>query len=266
MKRIILSFPARQMRHGRPAEPLASWEMAGSEETPPTLFLGYLVFSPSTIAAQAEEYCHSFELELTYLTIHGLLHLLGYDHDEPAEEERMNALQEELMAGLETIPCGFVAIAGRPNVGKSTLLNELSDRTLAITTRKPQTTRHAIRSVLTSPGYQIALLDTPGLHTPKNALGKAMMKATSWAVGQADVLAVMIDASWDPFVGQLERRIIDQARRDGKPVVLIINKVDRAPKEKILPLIAADEEAFKLEAYVPISALKRDGIDLRSLS
>ncbi len=257
----ILSFPARLMKSGQPVSPVEAWEFMDTGQGRRTLLLGDLVISPSTVARQAREYGHGFEREFTFLVIHGLLHLLGYGHDTDEDELEMTALQDRFMSDLQEIPCGFVAITGRPNAGKSTLLNELSNRTLAITTDKPQTTRHAIRSVLTTPGYQLALLDTPGLHRPKNALGKAMMKATSAAVGQADVLAVMVDASWDPFVGSLERRVIEQAQAENKPVVLVINKVDRASKEHILPLIQAYEDQFRLDAYVPVSALKNDGLD-----
>ena len=257
----ILSFPAREMVKGWPKVPLEAWDYQNPLADSRTLFLGDLVISPGKVAQQAADYGHSFEHELAFMATHGLLHLLGYQDETEPDREEMDALQKKLMGDLKEIPCGFVAITGRPNVGKSTLLNEMSRRTLAITSEKPQTTRHAIRSVLTEEDYQLALLDTPGLHQPKNALGKAMMKATSSAVAQADVVAVMVDASWSPFAGHLERRIIEQAQKDGKPVVLIINKVDRASKENILPLIKAYDDAFKLDAYVPLSALKNDGID-----
>ena len=257
----ILSFPARPMEEGRLREPLEAWELLGDDPDSPSLFLGDLVLAPAIIEAQAGDYGQSFEEELRLLVIHGVLHLLGYDHISDEEAQVMEALEAKLMLGLKEIPAGFVALTGRPNVGKSTLLNELSDRTLAITSSKPQTTRQAIRSVLTTPDYQMALLDTPGLHQPRNALGKAMMKATSTAIGQADVVAVMIDASWKPFVGQLELRVIHQAQKEGKPLVLILNKVDRAPKENLLPLIKAYDDLLKLDAYVPLSALTGDGID-----
>lgn len=257
----ILSFPARAMKEGRLLSDLEDWDLIGEDPDRPELFLGDLVLAPAVIEKQAEDYGQTFEEEVRRLVIHGLLHLLGYDHMEEEEAGRMEALEVSLLAGLKEIPAGFVALTGRPNVGKSTLLNELSDRTLAITSSKPQTTRHAIRSVLTRPDYQIAFLDTPGLHKPKNALGKAMMKATSAAVGQADLLAVMVDASWKPFVGHLEDRLIRQARAEGKPVILIINKVDISAKESILPLIKAYDDAFKLNAYVPLSALTGDGLD-----
>lgn len=256
----ILSFPTRAMKEGETLEPLEAFEYFHDGEEN-SVFLGDLVIAPAKVKAQAEEYGHSFEQELQFLIIHGMLHLLGYDHETDDDAARMRDMERRLMAGLEEIPSGFVALIGRPNVGKSTLLNELSDRTLAITTAKPQTTRHAIRSVLSTDDYQIALLDTPGLHRPKNALGKTMMKATNVAIAQSDVVALMIDASWKPFVGEMERRVIEQAQRDKKPVVLVINKVDLAKKDNILPLIKAYDELFHLAAYVPLSALKADGID-----
>lgn len=256
----ILSFPAREMKDGEPTGALESYEFFGDEEAQ-TLFLGDLVIAPSKVEEQAHTYGHSFEHELRFLVVHGMLHLLGYDHEQEGDRRLMRDMERRLMSGLEEVPSGFVAIIGRPNVGKSTLLNELSDRTLAITTAKPQTTRHAIRSVLSTEAYQIALLDTPGIHKPKNALGKTMMKATNVAIAQADVVALMIDASWKAFVGEMELSVIERAQRDEKPVILIINKVDRAEKDNILPLIKAYDDLFKLDAYVPISALKGDGID-----
>lgn len=257
----ILSFPAREMSNGNPIVAVPLWELAGEEGAQKTLFLGDIVIAPAIVSKQAESLGHSFEHELKFLVIHGILHLLGYDHVDREDEVEMIALQKRLMADLLEVPCGFVALTGRPNVGKSTLLNELSERTLAITSAKPQTTRSAIRSVLTTDEYQIAFLDTPGLHKPKNVLGKSMMKAASGAISQADVVAVMIDASWNPFVGELERQVIEQAKHGNKPVILIINKVDRAPKEDILPLIKAYDDLYQLNAYVPISALDGDGID-----
>ncbi len=257
----ILSFPAREMAEGKPAAAIEDWEFIGRTGEPGSLFLGDLVISPSRLDRQAAEAGRSLEEELRHLVIHGILHLLGYDHGTDQEAARMEALQNKLMGGLEEVPCGFVALAGRPNVGKSTLLNELSDRTLAITSPKPQTTRQAIRSVLTGDHYQIALLDTPGLHQPRNALGKAMMKSATRAAGQADLLVVLVDAAWKPFVGQMELRVIEEAKRDGKPVILAINKIDRSPKENILALIGAYDEKLKLDAYVPLSALTGDGVD-----
>lgn len=257
----ILSFPAREMKEGRPAAAIEAWEFLGGEGKPKALFLGDLVISPSRVDQQAEDYGRSFEAELRLLVIHGVLHLLGYDHGTDREALLMEALQAKLLADLEEVPCGFVALAGRPNVGKSTLLNELSDRTLAITSPKAQTTRQAIRSVLTGDHYQIALLDTPGLHRPRNALGKAMMKAATRAAGQADLLVVLVDAAWKPFVGRLEEQVIGEAKREGKPVILAINKIDLSPKENILGLIQAYDEELKLDAYVPVSALSGDGVD-----
>ncbi|MGI6157696.1 MAG: GTPase Era [Saccharofermentanales bacterium] len=253
----VLSFPARAMDRGEPVDPIDAWETVDDR-----LMLGELAFSPGYIAIQAAEYGQSFERELALLTIHGILHLLGYDHQTPAEREHMESLQRRLLMGMDEVPSGFVALVGRPNVGKSTLLNALADRTLAITSAKPQTTRHTIRGVISTDDYQLAFLDTPGLHRPNGALGKSMMKAASNAIQQADVVALMIDASWKPFIGERERRVIEQAQRQQTPVVLVINKIDATPKEHILPLIAVYEATYGLAGYVPISAAEEDGLDV----
>ncbi len=258
----VLSFPARDMYHGFFQSTLEDWELLDIDESGSrSLTLGELVISPSRVAAQAEELGHSFDRELSFLVIHGVLHLLGFDHEDGHDEQEMIALQKRLIAGLEDIPCGFVVLTGRPNVGKSTLLNEISGRTLAIATAKPQTTRHSIRSVYSTEECQIAFIDTPGIHRPKTALGKAMMKSASSAIQQSDVVVLMIDAAWRPVIGTAEQQVIEQARKDQKPVILVINKVDATPKENVLPLIQAYENAYGLDAYIPLSAKKGDGID-----
>lgn len=259
----ILSFPARAMNRGEFAEKPQEWEfMELSGGSCPSLMIGELIISPTRVAEQADELGHSFERELRFLVIHGVLHLLGYDHQSSDEEREMIAMQKAVMAGLEEIPCGFAALTGRPNVGKSTLLNAIAGRTLAITSPKPQTTRHAIRSVFSTDEYQIAFIDTPGIHRPESALGKAMMKAASNAIQQSDVVVLMVEAAWRPVIGTSERQVIQQTRKNDIPVILVINKIDASPKENVLPLIQAYEEAYQLAAYVPISAKKDDGIDL----
>ncbi len=258
----VLSFPSRTMRRGEFVEDVEDWELIDVDEAGrPTLDLGEIIVAPARVAAQAQEIGHSFERELRFLVIHGVLHLLGYDHKECGDEREMIQLQKEYVADLEEIPCGFVALAGRPNVGKSTLLNEIAGRTLAITTAKPQTTRHSIRSVYTADDCQIAFIDTPGVHRPKTGLGRAMMRSASNAIHQADVVVLMIDAAWRPVIGTAEQQIVEQARKDDKPIILVINKVDATRKENVLPLIQAYEKAYQLDAYIPISAKYGDGTD-----
>lgn len=257
----VLSFPAYNMQEGALNKPLDPWETFSPDDRR-TLYLGELVISPDRAVQQAETLGHTLERELIFLTIHGVLHLLGYDHESEEDASTMETLQRQLIRALEEVPAGFVALCGRPNVGKSTLLNQLSGRTLAIESPKPQTTRHAIRSVLFFDDAEIAFLDMPGLHKPNNALGRAMMKTAMQSIRQADIIALMIDASWHPYVGEEERRVLEIAKEDQKKIILLINKIDRSPKEAILPLIALYDASWHPDACIPISARTGDGLDI----
>ena len=155
---------------------------------------------------------------------------------------------------------GFVAIVGRPNAGKSTLLNRLVGQKIAIVTSKPQTTRNRIQGIVTRPEGQIVFIDTPGIHQAKSALNKQMMREVAAAVEGIDVLLLMADAiAMQP---QADNLLLDRARRfSGKAVILALNKVDKLPKAKLLPILEAFHKEFPFAAMVPISALKGDGCD-----
>lgn len=155
---------------------------------------------------------------------------------------------------------GFVAIVGRPNAGKSTLLNRLVGQKIAIVTSKPQTTRNRIQGILTRPEGQIVFIDTPGIHDAKTALNKQMLREINAAVEGIDVLLLMADAiAMQPHADNM---LIDRAKRfRGKAVILALNKVDKLPKTKLLPILEAFDKEFPFAAMVPISALKGDGCD-----
>ncbi|HMI51334.1 MAG TPA: GTPase Era [Candidatus Saccharimonadales bacterium] len=154
---------------------------------------------------------------------------------------------------------GFVAIVGRPNAGKSTLVNQLVGQKIAIVTAKPRTTRNRIQGIVTTPAGQMVFIDTPGLHDPETALGRQMMREVSAAVEGIDVLLLMVDASrTHPHADPL---LLDRAQRFEGKTILALNKVDRLPKQKLLPLIEAFNEAYEFAAIVPISALKGGGLD-----
>ncbi len=155
---------------------------------------------------------------------------------------------------------GFVAIVGRPNAGKSTLLNRLVGQKIAIVTSKPQTTRNRIQGILTRPEGQIVFIDTPGIHEAKSVLNRQMMREVAAAVEGIDVLLLMADAiAMQPHADNL---LIDRAKRfRGKAVILALNKVDKLPKAKLLPILEAFHKEFPFAAMVPISALKGDGCD-----
>ncbi len=154
---------------------------------------------------------------------------------------------------------GFVAVVGRPNAGKSTLVNRLVGQKIAIVTSKPQTTRNRIQGIVTKPQGQIVFIDTPGLHEADSALGRQMMKEVAAALEGIDVLLLMVDASrMHPHADDL---LLEKAKRFRGKTILALNKVDRLPKPKLLPLIDAFANAFEFAAIVPISALKGNGCE-----
>ena len=154
---------------------------------------------------------------------------------------------------------GFVAIVGRPNAGKSTLLNRLVGQKVAIVTSKPQTTRNRIQGFVTRPEGQIVFIDTPGLHSPDSALGRQMMHEVAAALEGIDVLLLMVDASRTP--PHADDFLLDRAKRFTGKTILALNKVDGLAKEKLLPLIEVYNKAFQFTAIVPISALKGNGCE-----
>ena len=154
---------------------------------------------------------------------------------------------------------GFVAVVGRPNAGKSTLVNRLVGQKIAIVTSKPQTTRNRIQGIVTKPQGQIVFIDTPGLHEADSALGRQMMQEVAAALEGIDVLLLMVDASrMHPHADDL---LLEKAKRFRGRTILALNKVDRLPKPKLLPLIDAFAKAFEFAAILPISALKGAGCE-----
>src|ERR1700688_2999550 len=154
---------------------------------------------------------------------------------------------------------GFVAIVGRPNAGKSTLVNRLVGQKIAIVTSKPQTTRNRIQGIVTKPEGQIIFIDTPGLHDADSALGRQMMHEVAAALEGIDVLLLMVDA--DRSQPHADDLLLEKAKRFRGKTILALNKVDGLPKERLLPLIEAYRKAFEFAAIVPISALKGAGCD-----
>ncbi|MDZ7270792.1 MAG: GTPase Era [candidate division KSB1 bacterium] len=161
------------------------------------------------------------------------------------------------------IRVGYVALVGKPNVGKSTLVNALLRFKLSIVTPKPQTTRHRILGILSEPGCQIILLDTPGLIQPRYALQAAMVRAAERAMAEADVIVCLLDVSTPLREEDLE--MIKQVRAGNKSVLIALNKIDLVAKATLLPIIAQLAEQFPDVEIVPISALTHDGLeDLKS--
>jgi len=156
---------------------------------------------------------------------------------------------------------GFITIIGRPNVGKSTLLNLLTGEKIAIISNKPQTTRHTIRTILTTKEYQMVFVDTPGLHKPKNKLGEFMIQEALGTFDGVDLILYMIDAR-DKMIGPGDSMIIEELEKAGVPTILLINKIDMVEKSSLLPLIAQYSEAFDFDEIIPISAMDPKTKDL----
>ncbi len=156
--------------------------------------------------------------------------------------------------------CGFVALIGRPNVGKSTLLNRLVGTKLAIVSDKPQTTRNRIAGVRNYEPGQIVFLDTPGIHRPTHRMNVRMVDAAVEGIRQSDIIALVTDAT-DARRGRGERYILEQVAHAPAPVVLVINKVDLVARPALLPLIDTWRQRRELVDIVPVSALTGENVD-----
>ncbi len=158
---------------------------------------------------------------------------------------------------------GFIGIIGRPNVGKSTLLNTLVGEKIAIATRKPQTTRNRIMGIknLDEPAAgQLIFLDTPGIYRAKTPLGKAMVDTATGTIGDVDLLLLLVEADTEPR--RDDKSIIESLTAVAAPVILVINKIDSIEKSLLLPLIDSFRLLHPFKAIIPVSALKNDGVDL----
>lgn len=155
---------------------------------------------------------------------------------------------------------GFVTLIGRPNVGKSTLMNHLIGQKIAITSNKPQTTRNRIQTVYTSEEGQIVFVDTPGIHKAKNKLGDYMVKVAERTLTEVDVILWLVEPS--TFIGAGEQHIIEQLKKVNTPVILVINKTDTVKKPEILTFIDAYRKEMDFAEIVPVSALKGDNTDV----
>ena len=154
---------------------------------------------------------------------------------------------------------GFVALIGRPNVGKSTLMNHLIGQKIAITSKKPQTTRNRIQTVYTCDEGQIVFLDTPGIHKAKNKLGEYMVDVAEKTLKEVDVILWLVEPS--NFIGAGERHIAEILEKANAPVLLIINKTDTVEKDKILEFIDTYRKLFQFAEIIPCSALRHQNTD-----
>jgi len=153
---------------------------------------------------------------------------------------------------------GFVSLIGRPNVGKSTLLNSIIGKKVAITSNKPQTTRNIIEGIYNDDDTQIVFVDTPGIHKPKYKLGKYLNKQAYYSIDDVDVIVFLTDASLELGPGDLY--VLERLKEVNKPVILVLNKIDRIKKEEILLKIDEYKDLFSFKEIIPLSALKKDNV------
>ena len=159
----------------------------------------------------------------------------------------------------ENFKSGFATLIGRPNVGKSTLMNHLIGQKIAITSNKPQTTRNRIQTVLTTEDGQIVFVDTPGIHKAKNKLGEYMVHIAERSLNEVDVVLWLVEPT--TFIGAGERHIIEQLKKVKTPVILVINKIDMVKKEELLPAIDTYRREYDFADIVPVSARSGDNTD-----
>lgn len=163
------------------------------------------------------------------------------------------------MSDNPSFKSGFATLIGRPNVGKSTLMNKLIGQKIAITSNKPQTTRNRIQTVLTLKEGQIVFLDTPGIHKAKNKLGDYMVNVAEHTLEEVDVVLWLVEPT--DYIGAGERHIIEQLKKTKTPVILVINKTDTVKKEAVLTFIDVYRKEMDFQEIVPVSALRGDNTD-----
>jgi GTPase len=167
---------------------------------------------------------------------------------------------------LKNYRSGYITIIGKPNVGKSTLLNELLDFKLSITSPRPQTTRRKIMGIMSDDEYQLIFLDTPGIIEPKYQLQQIMINHIQSSVSDADALVYIIDVSSlrsldDPHQFDADVELLKKANLENKPVLLVLNKIDLIEISSLLPIIEKYTDRYNFEKIIPVSALKRNGLE-----
>ncbi len=254
-------------------------EIEYDDESDEPCALGDIVISLEKAVEQAQEYGHSIEREAAFLAVHSVLHLLGFDHETSEEDdEYMKESAEEILSGIGLrrqntdenlfgagIPVKeqktvFISLIGRPNVGKSTLLNAIVGEKVAAVSKKPQTTRNRIVGIHTAGCEQYVFADTPGLHKPKNKLGEYMVNAAESAIPDADVIVYVVEVS--DSIHPQDKEIVERIKKSKLPAILVLNKTDVTKKDKLLVTMAKFSEMHNFVSLIPTSALKNENVDI----
>ena len=264
----VLSFPMFE-----------NGEIEYDDESDEPCALGDIVISLEKAKSQAEEYGHGIDREVGFLCVHSVLHLLGYDHETSKDdEEYMNETCEYVLDTLglkrntfnapsdeaekideKNMKTAFISIVGRPNVGKSTLLNAIIGEKVAAVSKKPQTTRGKITGILTLGNEQYVFIDTPGLHKPKNKLGEYMVNAAKSSVPDADAIVLVVEATEN--ITPADKEIIENLKKFNLPAILVINKTDVSKKDRLLITIDKYSKMFDFKAIIPASALTGENVN-----
>ncbi len=264
----VLSFPMFE-----------NGEIEYDDESDEPCAIGDIVISLEKAAEQAEQFGHSLEREAAFLAVHSVLHLLGFDHEVSEEDdEYMKESAEEILSSIglrretqnqlsaiDSVPVKmqktmFISLIGRPNVGKSTLLNAIVGEKVAAVSKKPQTTRNRITGIHTIGEEQYVFVDTPGLHKPKNKLGEFMVNAAETAIPDTD--AVIFMAEVGDSIHPQDKEIVERIKKAKLPAILVLNKTDICKKDKLLVTIAKFSEMHDFVSIIPASALKGENLDI----
>lgn len=167
---------------------------------------------------------------------------------------------EQKSDNFNNFKAGFVAVVGKPNVGKSTLINRYLGEKISIVSPKPQTTRHRILAILNQDNYQIVFLDTPGIHEPKHLLGKYMVKEAESSLEDADIILVLLDATTG--IEPEDRHLLELVNEYSKKKILAVNKIDAIKKSELLPILDEAGKIAEFDEYIPVSALQGENTDL----
>ena len=285
----VLSYPMLEMYEGKLEDEFDPADLEFDEDGNRVLNMGDILICPEVAYEHADEYGHSTDREIAFLIAHSFLHLVGYDHIEESEEKIMRKLQRRLMeeiglaieedaseitdhkdektdliaypAGSVCKHVGYVALLGRPNVGKSSLINYITGMKVAIVSHKPQTTRTNIRSIYNTDDAQIIFTDTPGVHKPGSRLGEIMVSNSFYSAKNADAVLLIVDGRFKT-PGDVELDLIRRCKENNKKVILAVNKSDDISKESLLPLIQSYAGTYDFEEIIPISARTGDNVDL----